>query len=204
MTTEYNKSLLAMRYYLHGSQYFMALRALEYSREIHCNTRKNGDPEFSHQVFIGNYIRTLLPNLLHKEETITAAFLHDTCEDYNIGFDEIEAQFGQTVAKSVRLLTKKFRGYSIPYDVYFRDISEDPIASVVKGADRCHNVMTMHSAKWTKEKQYSYLEEVDHWFLPMLKTARRKFPQQEAIYENIKLFLKVQAAQIRLMLENGG
>ena len=59
----------------------------------------------------------------------------------------------------------------------------------------------MHAAGWGPEKQTNYLDEVNQWFLPMLKTARRNFTQQEQAYENIKVFLKVQATHIRLNLD---
>jgi (p)ppGpp synthase/HD superfamily hydrolase len=199
---QHGKQLMAMRYWLLGREYHTANAAMEFAREFHVGYRKNGfDPEFSHQIFLANYLRTLLPSLMHPEETLASIFLHDVCEDYDIGFDEIEKQFGGVVAHAVRLLTKKHRGAVIPYETYFAEMAKNSIASLVKGADRAHNIFTMRAAGWTLKKQASYLEEVNHWFFPMLKFARRNFPQQEPAYENVKTLLSIQSTHIRLHLE---
>ena len=52
------------------------------------------------------------------------------------------------------------------------------------GLDRCHNIWTMREA-FGREKIASYADEIDQWFLPMLKTARKRFPEQEQAYQNI-------------------
>lgn len=200
---QYKVERNAMRHFLIGRNYFMALDAMEFALTYHTGTRKNGiDPEFSHQIFIANYLRTLLAGLLYPEETLAAAFLHDVCEDYDIPFEVIEQRFGPRVALAVRRLTKKFRGVSVPYETYFPELALDPIASIVKGADRAHNVFTMTAAGWTTVKQQAYLEEVTRWFLPMLKQARRQFARQEAAIHNVKTLLKVQQQLIGLHLNS--
>ena len=42
------------------------------------------------------------------------------------------------------------------------------------------------------EKQVSYVEETVEKVMPRLKNGRRRFPEQTAAYENIKLVLIVQ------------
>lgn len=201
--TKYEKEMLAMRYWLIGSKYFNALEAMEFARKFHNGMRKDGvTPEFAHQIFMANYVKAFLPSLSYGEETLATIFVHDTPEDYDIGFEEILARFGEVVSNSTKLMTKKYRGVNIPYETYFRELAKDPIASVVKGIDRAHNIFTMSGAKWTNEKQRNYLEEVSEYFLPMLKEARRNFPQQEAIYENLKTLLKIQMKHIEINLEN--
>ena len=66
------------------------------------------------------------------------------------------------------------------------------IASVVKGADRIHNVQTMIDV-FTYEKQKEYIRETQEFIVPMLKEARRRFPRQEPAYENIQHVLVSQA-----------
>lgn len=199
---QYNKELMAMRYWLLGKGYHTALAAMEFSRELHTGMRKdNVHPSFSHQLYVANYIKTLVGGLTYPEATLAAAFLHDVCEDKNVGFEEIVRRFGEQIGFSVKLLTKKHRGIIIPYQTYFANIAQDPIASIVKLGDRGHNILTMSSAGWTEQKQTQYLNEVFEWFLPMLKQARRQFTEQEPVYENLKSFLLVQAAHIRLNLD---
>jgi (p)ppGpp synthase/HD superfamily hydrolase len=200
---QHAKEVVAMRYFLLGRNYHTAAAALEFAADLHDGMRKDGrHPEFSHQIFQANYLRTLESGLLFPEETLASTFLHDTCEDCGVGVEEIAARFGDRVATATRRLSKKLRGRTIPYETYFAEIAKDPVASLVKGVDRGHNIFTMAGAGWGLEKQEKYLDEVSRWFLPMLKEARRAFPQQEAAYENIKALLKVQMAHIGLNLEH--
>jgi hypothetical protein len=50
---------------------------------------------------------------------------------------------------------------------------------------------------FTCEKQISYLTEVETWFWPMIRQARRNFPRQYPAYENLKILLRCQTALIR-------
>ena len=134
-----NKKIVTLRYWLLGRGYHVALAALEFAAKFHTGTRKDGHtPEFDHQVTIALYIRTIADLLDYPEETLAAVFLHDVCEDHDVGFDEIEAKFGRRIRDAVIRLTKVHRGVKVPPEVYFSKMAEDAIASVVKGADRMH------------------------------------------------------------------
>jgi (p)ppGpp synthase/HD superfamily hydrolase len=123
---------------------------------------------------------------------LTAGVLHDTREDYPQATTEIEQNFNPRVVYAVELLDKNGKEPSF----YFSQIAKDPIASIVKGADRTHNIQSMIGV-FTPEKQIRYVTEAEEYFLPMLKTARRKFPQQEPAYENIKHLLNTQIELIK-------
>lgn len=199
--TNFEKIQVATRYMLLGMaqqnpDYYVALEAMEFASNFHDGTRKDGvTPEFQHQLGIFSYLRTMHHHLELPAQTFAAAFLHDVAEDYDIGFDELEQLFGVDIALAVRLLTKKHRGATVPADTYFDLIAENPVASVVKGADRINNLQSMLGV-FSAEKQASYCEEAQKRFLPMLKVARRRFPRQEAVYENIKLMMKSQITLI--------
>lgn len=189
----YEKLSISLRYFLLGKEYYETARALEFAAEYHTGLRKDGiTPELQHQVEIVHYLRTLLPSYIYPEDTLTAGVLHDTREDYPQSELEILQNFRPRVARAVELLdkngkTKKF---------YFEQIAQDEIASIVKGADRVHNLQSMIGV-FTPEKQIAYVGEVEEYFLPMLKHARRKFPQQENAYENIKHLLNSQIELIK-------
>lgn len=196
MTDAFAKREISLRYWMLGRGYHRAVAAMELGRRYHRGQRKDGSPEFSHQVAIGQFVRTLISDLRHPEETLATIFLHDIREDYGLGDGEIRGSFGDQVANSVWHLTKVFRGTKrAPADV-FEGISGDPIASIVKGADRIHNFSTMLGA-FTESKQREYIDEAQTYIIPMLKRARREFPQQEPAYENIKWALTSQMSLIR-------
>lgn len=194
---KFNKSFVAIRYWLLGRKYHMALKALEYGYKFHLGKRKDGTtPEYFHQLSIAHFMRTFDSQLMYPEETLATIFLHDVCEDADVGFEEINAIFGQRVTTSVRYLTKKHRGTKIALNVYYDGIAEDAIASVGKGGDRIDNQGSMVGV-FDFPKQKQYIEETETLILPMLKKARRRFTEQETVYENLKSFLNGQINLIR-------
>lgn len=185
----YDKLKLSLRYWLLGRDYHSAVEALEFAAEYHTGVRKDGlTPEFEHQIRIAHFIRTLEPSLLNPEDTIASALLHDVVEDHPVPLDAIYRKFGKVVGTAVDMLTKNKGKDDIEY---YKQMETNAIASIVKGADRMHNVQSMQGV-FTSDKQLNYVAEVNHFILPMLRNARRNFPTQEAAYENIKHVLRSQ------------
>jgi len=179
-----------------GRQWYTAIKALEYGAEIHVGFRKDRvTPEFEHQIRIAHYLRTIHTSLLWPQETVASALLHDVVEDHPVPLDAIYKMFGDRIGASVDLLTKT-KGKS--NTEYYAAMATDPIASVCKGADRIHNVQTMVGV-FSPEKQTNYCDEVEEYILPMLRIARRQFPQQEPAYENIKHVLMSQVELVRAL-----
>lgn len=198
----HKKQLSVMRGWLEGREYYMAADALELARGSEKGTRKDGKtPKFHHQLSIARLITTLVPHLRYPEETIAVAFLHDLLEDHGDEWTQemLDARFGTRVAQAVWDLSKKSDGLTKDYDRYFADMTLCPIASVVKLADRAHNLQTMQGV-FSLEKQTAYLSEVEEWFFPMIRQARRKFPRQYPAYENLKILLRCQCRLIEHIL----
>ena len=203
MLDGYAKKEISMRYWLLGRGYHKAVEAMEIGRKHHRGLRKDGAPEFSHQIAIAQFVRTLITDLQFPEETIATIFLHDIREDYGVSDDEVRSMFGDRVANSVGYMTKEYRGHKRdPFEV-FEQIGSDPIASIAKAADRIHNFSTMQGA-FNQTKQKAYIHEAEYHFMPMLKRARRAFPQQEPAYENLKWALNSQMSLIKAIHEAGG
>lgn len=58
----------------------------------------------------------------------------------------------------------------------------------IKGIDRVHNLTTMLGG-FKPQKRVEYIQETQEYVLPMLKQARRNFPDQECVYENLKFII---------------
>ncbi len=201
---DHQKAFVSIRYFLIGAKMYLALEALEFASKFHTGTRKDGiTPEFSHQIIISQYLRTLINHLTFPEETLAVTYLHDTPEDADVGHVEIISRFGERIGKSVKFLTKKHRGTKKPIDVYYQEIATDEVSSVVKGGDRIHNIQSMLRV-FSPEKQRDYIKETTEHVLPMLKEARRIFPKQEPVYENEKFVLKSQIALTEGILDAYG
>jgi (p)ppGpp synthase/HD superfamily hydrolase len=197
---EYAKKKAALRYRMHGMTnldkgWFDALRALDFGEKHHKGYRKDKiTPAYMHQIEIALYILTLLPHLIYPVRTMIAVLLHDTPEDTHVSHEEIRDLFGVDAMIDVELLTKEYRGTKKDPESYFGGMAESPVASIGKGGDRIHNQYSM-AGVFTLERQIAYTVETRTHFFKFLKEARRRFPQQELAYENIKFVL---TAQVRV------
>lgn len=188
MKQDYTKMKIALRAFLQGRGYFTALRAMDFAEKLHDGVRKDGQPEFSHQVSQALYAITLIDLLSHPEETIAVIFLHDTIEDKDVTHAELVKLFGITIADATLKMSKVVNGFRIPDDFYYDVLSTCPIASLAKGFDRVHNLLTMLGG-FSVNKRVSYIQETMDKTVPMLKIARRSFPEQYSVYENIKFVM---------------
>jgi (p)ppGpp synthase/HD superfamily hydrolase len=188
MKENYEKMRIALRYWLIGKQYYKAVEAMDFAEKYHNGKRKDGSPEFSHQVSQASLARTLINSIVFKEELFIVIFLHDICEDKGISYEEIESRYGKRVADAVKLMSKVYRDVKTPNDIYYTNLASCEIASVAKGFDRIHNLLSMLDA-FKPEKQVSYIQETKDFTVPMLKQARRNFPHLESVYENIKFIM---------------
>lgn len=196
----YQKHLISLRAWLHGSGKHEALRALEFARPLHDGLRKDGvTPEFAHQVFMMNFARNFDPVLLHPDATLAVLALHDVVEDKNVSILEIQAEFGDQIAHPVFLMTAPEGETPAEKAERFRAMAESPIASVGKAIDRVHNVVSMVGV-FTPEKVARYIAESEELVLPMMKAARRRFPKQIPVYEISKLMISTHIHNVRTLL----
>lgn len=188
MKQNYEKQKIAIRYWLLGKGYRLAVKAMDFAERLHDGVRKDGNHEFSHQVSQANFARTLIDSFEYPEETLAVIFLHDVVEDKDVKLGELIDLFGDRIANATIVMSKVILNHKIPNPTYYNAITNNEIASLAKGFDRVHNLMTMLGG-FKPEKQISYIEETMEFVVPMLKEARRLYPAQEAAYENIKFVL---------------
>lgn len=193
MKQDFTKLKIVIRYWLLGRGYYKAVEAMDFAEAYHTGSRKDGEHEFSHQVRIANYMRCFDTLMEFPEETFCAIFLHDVPEDYEVTFEEIEKRFGPIVGKAVYKLSKVRDGIKISNDKYYSEMvetneSSSQVTSLAKAGDRIDNLMTMLGG-FSAEKQISYIEETLEFVVPMVKRAKRMFPKQEGIFENMKYII---------------
>jgi (p)ppGpp synthase/HD superfamily hydrolase len=134
----------------------LAVKAYKFAREKHSNQKDDiGKSYFeAHVAQVGN----LISFVTEDEDIIAAAFLHDTLEDTNTTFEELEKEFGNRVANLVYEIThdgkKDNKGYYFP-----RLKTRDAI--LIKFADRLSNLSRMES--WPPDRQQQYLKKSKFW-----------------------------------------
>lgn len=162
-STEHKKLKQAFRYWVLGKaeenpEYYKVLKALEFAEKYHTGKRKDGQPEFSHQISICAYLRTIHKYFIDPVSVFIVALLHDTAEDYPESIEHLRVLFPEQFHMIIRI-SKIRDGKKIPYETYFGEMKECHVCSIVKLADRILNISTMVGV-FTIEKQNSYLQDL--------------------------------------------
>jgi len=150
------------------------MRVLPYARGKHNGQFRKGKdkvPYIYHPLLVACQALALG---LDEDDMVSAALLHDVCEDCDVAPEELPVN--PATQKAVALLTKVYTGEKLDKKAYFSAIAENEIAVMVKLLDRCCNVSGM-AAGFSREKMLEYIEETEQWFYPMIRSARESFPE---------------------------
>ncbi len=124
-------------------------KAIEFIYEKHKHQkRKSGEPYVNHPIEVAKILVDMDMDL----ETVVAGLLHDTLEDTDTTYEEIESMFGKQVADIVNGVSKiskiKPKNMADPEVENYRKMliamSKDIRVIIVKLADRLHNMRTLH------------------------------------------------------------
>ncbi|MCX7302477.1 MAG: bifunctional (p)ppGpp synthetase/guanosine-3',5'-bis(diphosphate) 3'-pyrophosphohydrolase [Rhodobacterales bacterium] len=119
--------------------------------------RQSGEPYFTHPVAVAR----ILAEQQMDDATIVTALLHDTIEDTKASYSEIEERFGHEIAELVDGVTKltnlqlnsKETKQAENFRKLFMATSRDLRVTLVKLADRLHNMRTIKSMRPEKQAQ---------------------------------------------------
>lgn len=165
-----NKEILFLKGYLKGKGFNNALKAINLAETAHFDAkRKSGEPFISHPIRIANALVSLG---VEDENILIISILHDILEDTYISREELLDIFDEKIVCSIELLTKQ---EGITLKCYYENIQLNPEASIVKIADRCHNVSTMYFFDETKTKMY--IEETEKYIIPLCSFVSNKYPE---------------------------
>ncbi|MGL4861327.1 MAG: bifunctional GTP diphosphokinase/guanosine-3',5'-bis pyrophosphate 3'-pyrophosphohydrolase, partial [Enterobacteriaceae bacterium] len=119
--------------------------------------RSSGEPYITHPVAVAS----ILAEMNLDYETLMAALLHDVIEDTPITFQDLEQQFGASVAKLVEGVSKldkiKFRDKQEAQTENFRKMIMAMVRDIrvilIKLADRTHNMRTLGALRPDKRRR---------------------------------------------------
>lgn len=199
-TTEYKKLKAALIAKLSGlalafPEYNQVIRVLHFAEGVHNGKRKDGSEEFYHQLNILGFAMNMHSMLQTPHLIYSAILLHDTVEDYWDRENEVREKFPEVYGYCVTL-SKIAHGSKKDTGAYFSAIANCRVCSVAKGIDRIHNLSSMVKP-FSIEKQKEYVGEAENEFLPMLKKARKNFPEMAPVYELIKCTINIQCSTIK-------
>lgn len=163
-----------------GLEYNQLIIAMSIAKEQHDGQfRKqliNGEkiPYISHPVEIVTHLISLG---IKDEDTLVVGMLHDVKEDCKISISEMKKRgISDKNCQSIISVSKSGKMKSEDKTRHFESILDNGSEStIVKIADRCHNISTMGNA-FTIEKILEYIEETNLYIKPMAKLAKDKYP----------------------------
>jgi guanosine-3',5'-bis(diphosphate) 3'-pyrophosphohydrolase len=120
-------------------------------------TRSSGEPYIIHPVAVARILAEMRLDI----ETLQAALLHDVIEDTEVTKEELEEQFGNTVAELVDGVSKldklKFRDRKEAQAENFRKMVlamvQDIRVILIKLSDRTHNMRTLGALRPDKKRR---------------------------------------------------
>ncbi len=163
--------------YVTAKGLYQTRSVLAYVREMHAGqVRKGKDkvPYVNHPLSLACHAIALG---LDEDNLLSAALLHDICEDCGVGVEELPVN--DETRNSVALLTKNkkvTKASKEGLEEYYEKLSQDRIALLVKLLDRCNNISNMASG-FTIERMASYIIETEEHIYPLFEVADRSFPQ---------------------------
>jgi len=146
-------------------------RAFEIATDAHRHMRrKSGEPYILHPIAVAKIVAT---EISLGTTSVICALLHDTVEDTELTFDDIEREFGSTYSSIVEGLTKISNvvetNETTQQTENFRKIlltlADDPRVILIKIADRLHNMRTLASMR--KDKQLKIASETSFIYAPL-------------------------------------
>ncbi len=156
------------------------LSALEFAQKAHDgqNRKKSEIPYIYHPLNVACHCLALG---IRKDEVVAACLLHDVIEDCGKTLGELP------VSRRTRELVRKMSHEKNDahrdeiMKEYFRELSEDPDAVLIKCLDRCNNLTTM-SWGLSREKEYRMIRETEEYVLPLLEIIRKQPEYNDAAW----------------------
>ena len=129
---------------------------------------------------------------IYDDDIISVCLLHDVLEDTDAEMEDLA--MNPEVEEALELLTFKEREGLTREEsrkIYFKEIADNKLASIVKVLDRCSNVSTMASG-FTKVRMAEYIDETEKYVFPLIENIKREYDE----YYNAAFILKYQIKSI--------
>lgn len=200
----YRRLLQSIPHALSREDLALIHKAFKQAAEAHRHQRRrSGEPYIFHPIAVATIVAT---QMSLDATAIASALLHDVVEDTDVTLEDIEREYGPTIARIIDGLTKisgiSDSNVSVQAENFRKmliTISNDIRVILIKLADRLHNMQTMGAM--IRQKQQKIASETLYIYAPLahrlglynIKTEMEdlslKYTEPEA-YENIVRLLR--------------
>lgn len=155
-------------------------KALPYMKRMHAGQVRRGGqvPYYVHPLTMACHALNMG---IADDDVLAACLLHDVLEDTPA--TEGDLPVGDRVREAVRLLSYNTYDESRPDldEVYYRNIAENELASLVKCLDRCNNLSVMADGL-TRERMIRFIELTEEYVTPLLEKVKEVFEWKSAAW----------------------
>lgn len=218
----YGEKYFYIKGYAEARKWNRTLRALPLGRRLHAGQTRRGTmtvdgkevhiPYYYHCLSVCTRLLNTEPNLSEDDldKLYAAALLHDTiedCGDDGGGRILLENGIDEEVVNIVRLLSKPSGASAYELSEYFNRIKLNPLALLIKIADRSDNTETIYT--FTKQgKMQEYIAETETWVFPLCSYGKEQYPHLSncitIIKSTIKTAISIAKAMSGMYDKNGG
>lgn len=174
-------------------------KAIALAKKMHKGQmRQTGEPYVNHCL----RVMETTAQYTDDEEILSAAVLHDICEDTSISLPNLSELFSPRVSFLVNSLSKNQKySHNKNYDPQYRmklsvnrfakGALSDPWVMLIKLADQIDNSATFHI--FTEEKQNRKRQEITEIFFPIYKKVLEFHSSVEETYKKLEkeLFINI-------------
>ncbi len=145
-------------------------KAFEFAKKAHgLQKRDEGVPYIIHPVRVAN---TLIDLGVKDDDMIVASLLHDTLEDTQTSYQDIEKLFGKRAADLVVLLTRDKEKET--KEQALKKVGKDPQAAIVKACDLLDNARSLSLRTDRQERWQRHLWEAKELNIPFIESLNNK------------------------------
>lgn len=160
--------------------------ALSFATKKHLGQQRDeGTPYISHCVLAA----VIAYQNKGKSEDMITLLLHDTLEDTDTTFKDLEDAFGKEIAENVRALSHSEGGEKMSIEEYKKRLLARPICLFHKACDRIANLYSTYVQPKRSKKQ-RMIKGTEEFFYPMLE---KKYPKMVQHMKDIIVYIKAHA-----------
>ncbi len=162
--------------YASAKKLYQTVKVLPHMRDYHeGQVRKGVDkvPYIYHPLLLACHALALG---FDEDDLLSAAILHDVCEDCGVLPEELPVN--KETQEAVRLLTKDKVATKTEDGLaeYYKNLSTNRIASIVKLLDRCNNISSMITS-FSDKRMAQYITETETYIYPLMDKTANEYPE---------------------------
>lgn len=198
--TPFEKLKASSKHWLLGKaesnpSFYEVIESMRIAEKFHNGKRKGGEHEFSHQLNIFSYLRSLVSHYDSDKQIkiLCTALLHDAVEDYPECLELLREKVSSDVVDLAIRMSKVTPDGKMSNEKYYAMLEADPLSAMVKGVDRIHNLST--AMVFDNERLLRYIKETEEFVIPLMSRCRKEYytmgNEFELLHQTLSILIQI-------------